>query len=190
MAGKQVQRRRGTTADHSTFVGAFGESTVDTNKWVAVIHDGVTEGGHPQANAADLAAVDAKIPVAIAGVLPLDGSKPMTGPLRLAGPATVDLNPATFKQLNDAVALLLPKTGQAADSALLQGHPAADFRLKSEAGGGATGGGTDQVFYENDVRVTQDYTLTANKNAMSAGPITINDGVVVTIPDNQTWVIV
>lgn len=43
-----VQRRRGTTLEHSTFIGANGEITVDTDKHVAVIHDGETAGGFPQ----------------------------------------------------------------------------------------------------------------------------------------------
>ncbi len=59
----------------------------------------------------------------------------------------------------------------------------------STGGGGATGGGTDQVFYENDMTVTTDYTLTTNKNAMTAGPITINTGVTVTIPTGAVWTI-
>jgi hypothetical protein len=56
--------------------------------------------------------------------------------------------------------------------------------------GGASGGGTNQVFYENDQTVTEDYTIGTDKNAMSAGPITIDDGATVTIPDGSTWVIV
>jgi hypothetical protein len=56
--------------------------------------------------------------------------------------------------------------------------------------GGATGGGTDDVFYENAQTVTTNYTLTTNKNAMSAGPITIDSGVTVTIPSGQFWSIV
>lgn len=56
-------------------------------------------------------------------------------------------------------------------------------------GGGATGGGGDQVFIENELTVTTDYTLSTNKNALSTGPITINSGVTVTIPSGQRWVI-
>ena len=56
-------------------------------------------------------------------------------------------------------------------------------------GGGATGGGGDQVFYENELTVTTDYTLTTNRNAMSTGPITIDAGATVTIPTDQRWVI-
>jgi len=56
--------------------------------------------------------------------------------------------------------------------------------------GGATGAGGDDVFYENGQTVTTDYTLTTNKNAMSAGPITIDTGITVTIPSGATWVVV
>ena len=57
-------------------------------------------------------------------------------------------------------------------------------------GGGAKGAGSDQVFFENDQSVTTSYTLTTSKNAVTAGPITINSGVVVTIPSGSTWVVV
>jgi Major tropism determinant N-terminal domain len=47
----QVQFRRGTTADHSTFTGAVGEITIDTTKDVVVVHDGAKVGGFPMAPA-------------------------------------------------------------------------------------------------------------------------------------------
>ena len=56
-------------------------------------------------------------------------------------------------------------------------------------GGGATGAGGDQVFYENELTVTTNYTLTTARNAMSTGPITIDSGVTVTVPTGQRWVI-
>jgi len=46
---KQVRFRRGTTAQHSSFTGALGEVTVDTDKNVTVVHDGTTAGGIPSA---------------------------------------------------------------------------------------------------------------------------------------------
>jgi len=49
-------------------------------------------------------------------------------------------------------------------------------------GGGATGGGSDQVFVENGQTVTTNYTITTNNNAMSTGPITVNSGITVTVP--------
>lgn len=55
--------------------------------------------------------------------------------------------------------------------------------------GGATGGGSNAVFYENDQTITTNYTITSSKNAMSTGTITINSGVTVTIPSGSRWVI-
>ena len=57
-------------------------------------------------------------------------------------------------------------------------------------GGGATGGGSDQVFIENDQTVTTDYTISTNKNAVSAGTLTVNSGVTVTVPSGARWVVV
>lgn len=42
---KIVQRRRGTTAEHSTFTGLEGEITVNTSLNTVVVHDGATAGG-------------------------------------------------------------------------------------------------------------------------------------------------
>jgi hypothetical protein len=55
---------------------------------------------------------------------------------------------------------------------------------------GAVGGGNDRVFFENDQAVTADYTISTGKNAMTAGPITINSGITVTVPDGSTWTVV
>ena len=41
----QVQFRRGTTGEHSAFIGAVGEVTVDTEKKTVCIHDATTLGG-------------------------------------------------------------------------------------------------------------------------------------------------
>ena len=51
----QIQRRRGTTSDHSTFTGAGGELTIDTTKNTIVVHDGSTAGGFPLAKESGLA---------------------------------------------------------------------------------------------------------------------------------------
>ena len=45
MPATQVQFRRGTTAQHSSFTGALGEVTLDTDKDTLIIHDGSTAGG-------------------------------------------------------------------------------------------------------------------------------------------------
>ena len=45
------------------------------------------------------------------------------------------------------------------------------------------------AFQPNKMVVTADFTLQAGDSALSAGPITINNGVTVTIPNNQNWVV-
>ena len=69
-------------------------------------------------------------------------------------------------------------------------------RLAVEAAGGSSGGkapvggNTFGVFYENDSVMVTDYTITEGRNAMSAGPITVNPGVTLTVPAGSTYTIV
>lgn len=58
------------------------------------------------------------------------------------------------------------------------------------------GGGTGQAFapsvpiYENTQTVSASYTITSGSSAMSTGPVTLSNGVVVTIPSGSRWVII
>ena len=65
---KLLKLRRGTTTQHSSFTGAEGEVTIDTDKDVPVVHDGSTQGGHPVA-AEDMSNVSS---ASIAGRLATD----------------------------------------------------------------------------------------------------------------------
>jgi len=56
-------------------------------------------------------------------------------------------------------------------------------------GGGATGGGSDAVFYENSLTVTTSYSITANSGAHAVGPLTINSGQTLTVPATSHLVI-
>ena len=56
-------------------------------------------------------------------------------------------------------------------------------------GGGASGGRSDAVFYENGKVITTSYSITADTNAMSTGPLTVNSGVSVTVPSGSRWVV-
>jgi hypothetical protein len=63
----------------------------------------------------------------------------------------------------------------------------------SDPSAGATGGSTDKIFWENGQTVTTDYTIGdsfgAAANAMTAGPVQVNNGVTVTIPSGEYWII-
>ena len=52
------------------------------------------------------------------------------------------------------------------------------------------GASTNTVFFENDTAVAVNYQITSTKNAMSAGPISINAGIAVTVPSGCSWTIV
>ena len=52
------------------------------------------------------------------------------------------------------------------------------------------GGGSDQVFWENDQSITTNYTITTGKNAGTFGTVTIASGVTVTVPSGSTWVVI
>jgi hypothetical protein len=74
----QVQRRRGSTAQHSSFTGAAGEVTVDTDKNVVVTHDGVTAGGYPHALQSNVDLKADKANLTFTGTInggPLSGSR-------------------------------------------------------------------------------------------------------------------
>tara|TARA_R100001224_G_scaffold20802_1_gene10387 strand:- start:532 stop:1332 length:801 start_codon:yes stop_codon:yes gene_type:complete len=58
------------------------------------------------------------------------------------------------------------------------------------AGAGAQGGGSDNIFWENDQTITQNYTISNGHNAGSFGPIEIQSGVTVTVGAGETWTVV
>ena len=117
----------------------------------------------------------------------------------------------TAELFNDAVLFAVPETSDTGSAQLpsgttaqRDGTPAAGYLRYNttdggfegydgsswgSVGGGATGGGSDAVFVENDQSVTTNYTLTAGKNASSVGPISIDSGVTVTVPSGARWVI-
>ena len=66
-----------------------------------------------------------------------------------------------------------------------------DFvKIAGGGSGGATGGGTDQIFYQNGLNVTTDYTITTSNNAGTFGPVSVNAGVTVTVPSGSVWTVV
>ena len=57
-------------------------------------------------------------------------------------------------------------------------------------GGGAAGGGSDAIFWNNGQTVNTSYSIPANTNAGTFGPITISSSATVTIPSSSTWTVV
>ena len=70
---KRVQRRRGTTAEHASFTGYTGETTVDTTKDTVIVHDGATTAGFPLARE-DLSNVTLTNLIGVTELKLIDGS--------------------------------------------------------------------------------------------------------------------
>ena len=82
------------------------------------------------------------------------------------------------------------RIGTVTASKLTGALPAIDGSNLTGVAAGATGGGSDEVFYENGQNITTNYTITNGKNAGSFGPITIDNGVTVTVGSGETYTIV
>lgn len=65
-----------------------------------------------------------------------------------------------------------------------------DFVKVAGGSGGATGGGTNQIFFENGQTITVNYTITSGKNAGTFGPVSVDSGITVTVPDGSVWTVV
>lgn len=65
-----------------------------------------------------------------------------------------------------------------------------DMTEVTSSGGGGGGSSGYGLLYENNTIAATSYTITAGKNAMSAGPITVNSGVVITVPVGSVYTIV
>lgn len=57
------------------------------------------------------------------------------------------------------------------------------------SGAGATGAGADQIFWKNGQTITGNYTIGATENAGTWGPVTINNGITVTVTTGGTWTV-
>ncbi len=113
------------------------------------------------------------------------GTATFAGDVLLSGTGQLDLPVGTTAQRSGS-----PNAGMIRFNSSLTTFEGYNGTAWGSIGGGATGGGSDQVFWENGQTVTTNYTITNNKNALSAGPITINAGVTVTVGTGETWVIV
>lgn len=113
------------------------------------------------------------------------GTATFAGDVLLSGTGQLDLPAGTTAQRSGS-----PNSGMIRFNTTLTQFEGYNGTAWGAIGGGAGGGGSDRVFYENGQTVTTNYTLTTSTNAVSAGPITINSGVTVTVPSGASWVVV
>jgi len=108
------------------------------------------------------------------------------------GPATININGVGAKAITKQGTTALVGNEILAGAAYILIYDGTEFQLTGGvgSGGGAVGGGTDTIFYENKTVMTTSYTLSTGKNALMAGPLTINTGVVLTVPSGQRLVVI
>jgi len=83
-----------------------------------------------------------------------------------------------------------PQTGMIRYNSTISKYEGYAGAAWGQLGGGATGGGTDQIFIQNGQTVTTDYTISTNYNAGTFGPVSIDTGITVTVPTGSVWSIV
>jgi len=107
------------------------------------------------------------------------------------GAVTININGLGAKAITKTGAVALSYGDLLIGGVVQITYDGTQFQLSSGVGGaGATGATGDKIFWENGQNVTASYSITAGKNAMTAGPVTINSGVTVTVPTGSTWSIV
>lgn len=113
------------------------------------------------------------------------GTADFAGDVNLNGTGYIDIPTGTTAQRPGT-----PSSGMIRFNSSLSQFEGYNGSAWGQLGGGATGAGGDTVFFENSQTVTTNYTLTTGKNAVTAGPVTVNSGVTVTVPSGASWVIV
>ena len=127
----------------------------------------------------------ANLGLALAASPTFTGTATFGGNILMSGTGTLDLPVGTTAERPGT-----PNNGMIRYNSTLSRYEGYSGSAWSQIGGGATGGGTDQVFYTNDQSVSTDFTLSGSLNAMSAGPISIASGVTVTVSSGATWTVV
>ena len=125
---------------------------------------------------------------AIGGTTPLTGAfttVSSTGDYTMSGTGQMKLATGTTAQRSGT-----PTSGMIrfnSDSTSFEGYNGSAW---GNIGGGAAGGGSDAIFWNNGQTVNTSYSIPATTNAGTFGPVTIGASATVTIPSSSTWTVV
>jgi hypothetical protein len=128
--------------------------------------------------------------IIVTGNASIGGNSTVTGALTVTGQSAFNGTAALKIPVGTTGQQPTPVTGQIRYNSTINQYEGYFASAWGQLGGGATGGGSDQVFVLNDQTVTTNYTIPVGKNASCAGPITVSNGVNVTVSTGSNWVVV
>lgn len=126
----------------------------------------------------------------VGGALTVTGNANVGGNLIVTGSGAFNTTSALKIPVGTTAQQPTPVTGQIRFNSTINQFEGYYASAWGQLGGGATGGGSDQVFILNDQTVTTNYTVPVGKNAVTAGPITVANAVNVTVSTGSNWVVV
>jgi hypothetical protein len=128
--------------------------------------------------------------IIVTGNASVGGNSTVTGALTVTGQSAFNGTAALKIPVGTTGQQPTPATGQIRFNSTINQYEGYFASAWGQLGGGATGGGSDQVFVLNDQTVNTNYTIPVGKNASCAGPITVANGVNVTVSTGSNWVVV